>query len=112
MQYFARLMRIGHHRLYRHFDHRSDERGRHTMSGDVHGQLHDQLVTAAYLWLDTGNRKALYSAAGHPPLLRWREGKLAGIAMVCCSESTQRPTTPFVTYRSTLATASCFTQTA
>lgn len=39
-------------------------------------QLHDQLVSAAYLWLDTENRKALYSAAGHPPLLRWRDGKL------------------------------------
>ena len=42
-------------------------------------QLHDQLVSAAYLWLDTENRKALYSAAGHPPLLRWREGKLGRI---------------------------------
>jgi len=42
-------------------------------------QLHDQLVSAAYLWLDTGNRQALYSAAGHPPLLRWREGKLERI---------------------------------
>jgi phosphoserine phosphatase RsbU/P len=31
------------------------------------------------LWLDTENRKALYSAAGHPPLLRWREGKLERI---------------------------------
>lgn len=41
--------------------------------------LRNQLVSAAYLWLDTGNRKALYSAAGHPPLLRWREGKLEGI---------------------------------
>jgi sigma-B regulation protein RsbU (phosphoserine phosphatase) len=40
------------------------------------GQLRDQFVTASYLWLDTENRKALYSAAGHPPLLRWREGKL------------------------------------
>jgi len=39
----------------------------------------DQLVSAAYLWLDTENRKALYSAAGHPPLLRWREGKLERI---------------------------------
>ena len=39
-------------------------------------QLHDQFVSAAYLWLDTENRKGLYSAAGHPPLLRWREGKL------------------------------------
>jgi phosphoserine phosphatase RsbU/P len=43
------------------------------------GQLRDQFVSAAYLWLDTENRKALYSAAGHPPLLRWREGKLESI---------------------------------
>ncbi|HYW66631.1 MAG TPA: PP2C family protein-serine/threonine phosphatase [Candidatus Dormibacteraeota bacterium] len=42
-------------------------------------QLHDQFVSAAYLWLDTENRKALYSAAGHPPVLRWREGKLERI---------------------------------
>ncbi len=42
-------------------------------------QLHDQLVSAAYLWLDTENGKALYSAAGHPPLLRWRQGKLERI---------------------------------
>jgi len=40
------------------------------------GQLQDQFVSAAYLWLDMENREALYSAAGHPPLLRWREGKL------------------------------------
>jgi phosphoserine phosphatase RsbU/P len=39
------------------------------------GQLSGQLVSAAYLWLDTENRKALYSAAGHPPLLRWSQGK-------------------------------------
>lgn len=43
------------------------------------GQLRGQFVTAAYLWLDTENHKALYSAAGHPPLLRWREGKLEHI---------------------------------
>ena len=42
-------------------------------------QLHDQLVSAAYLWLDTEKRKALYSAAGHPPLLRWWDGKLEGV---------------------------------
>jgi phosphoserine phosphatase RsbU/P len=40
------------------------------------GQLRDQFVSAAYLWLDTENGKALYSAAGHPPLLRWSQGKL------------------------------------
>lgn len=45
----------------------------------LYGQLHDQLVSAAYLWLDTANHKALYSAAGHPPLLCWREGKLESI---------------------------------
>lgn len=42
-------------------------------------QLHDQLVSAAYLWLDTDNRKASYSAAGHPPLLRWSDGKLEDV---------------------------------
>ena len=31
-----------------------------------------QFVSAAYLWIDTENRGALYSAAGHPPLLCWR----------------------------------------
>lgn len=45
----------------------------------LYGLLRDQLVSAAYLWLDTGKCRALYSAAGHPPLLRWREGKLEGI---------------------------------
>jgi phosphoserine phosphatase RsbU/P len=43
------------------------------------GQLRGQFVSAAYLWLDTENRKALYSAAGHPPLLRWSQGKLERI---------------------------------
>ena len=42
-------------------------------------QLRGQFVTAAYLWLDTENRKALYSAAGHPPLLRWRKDALERI---------------------------------
>jgi sigma-B regulation protein RsbU (phosphoserine phosphatase) len=35
-------------------------------------QLRGQFVTAAYLWLDMENRRARYSAAGHPPLLCWR----------------------------------------
>ena len=42
-------------------------------------QLRGQFVSVAYLWLDAENRKALYSAAGHPPLLRWRHGKLERI---------------------------------
>jgi sigma-B regulation protein RsbU (phosphoserine phosphatase) len=43
------------------------------------GQLRDQFVTAAYLVIDTQNRKALYSAAGHPPMLRSRGSKLERI---------------------------------
>jgi sigma-B regulation protein RsbU (phosphoserine phosphatase) len=39
-------------------------------------QLKAQLVSAAYLWVDTEKRRALYSAAGHPPLLHMRGGKL------------------------------------
>jgi len=31
-----------------------------------------QFASAAYVWIDTKNRSALYSAAGHPPLLCWR----------------------------------------
>jgi sigma-B regulation protein RsbU (phosphoserine phosphatase) len=32
-----------------------------------------QLVSAAYLWLDMETHTATYSAAGHPPLVRWRK---------------------------------------
>jgi len=42
-------------------------------------QIHEQYVSAAYLWIDTGSGKACYSAAGHPPLLRWKDGKLERI---------------------------------
>lgn len=40
------------------------------------GQAPDQFVTAAYLFIDTQNYKARYSAAGHPPLLLSRGGTL------------------------------------
>jgi sigma-B regulation protein RsbU (phosphoserine phosphatase) len=40
------------------------------------GQRSSQLISAAYLWLDTDNKTARYSAAGHPPLLRWAQGQL------------------------------------
>ncbi len=42
----------------------------HVLSRQVRGQF----VSAAYLWVDTENCRALYSAAGHPPLLRLRQG--------------------------------------
>jgi len=35
-------------------------------------EAHGQLASAAYVWIDTEKRNALYSAAGHPPLLCWR----------------------------------------
>ncbi|HTT21175.1 MAG TPA: PP2C family protein-serine/threonine phosphatase [Candidatus Sulfotelmatobacter sp.] len=34
-----------------------------------------QFASAAYVWIDTKSRNALYSAAGHPPLLCWRNTK-------------------------------------
>jgi len=43
------------------------------------GQLRGQLISAAYLWMDTELRKAWYSSAGHPPLLRWSAGSLERI---------------------------------
>jgi phosphoserine phosphatase RsbU/P len=36
-------------------------------------ELRGQLTSAAYLWIDAENRSARYSAAGHPPLLCWRD---------------------------------------
>jgi len=38
------------------------------LSSEAQGQF----VSAAYVWIDTESRNALYSAAGHPPLLCWR----------------------------------------
>jgi phosphoserine phosphatase RsbU/P len=55
---------------------------RQVLSGLNHmlfAQLRAQLVSAAYLWVDTERRKAVYSAAGHPPLLHWRGDKLERI---------------------------------
>ena len=37
----------------------------------LNNNLQGQFVSAAYFWIDTSSRRALYSAAGHPPLLRW-----------------------------------------
>jgi len=41
------------------------------LSSEAHGQF----ASAAYVWIDTENRNALYSAAGHPPLLCWRHAR-------------------------------------
>jgi len=44
-------------------------------------ELRGQLISAAYLWIDAEHRCARYSAAGHPPLLYWRnsDGELQRI---------------------------------
>jgi len=42
-------------------------------------QIHEQYVSAAYLWIDPEHGNALYSAAGHPPLLLWSEDSLERI---------------------------------
>lgn len=39
----------------------------------LYGKLQEQFVTASYLFLDVPQKKALYSSAGHPALLLWRE---------------------------------------
>jgi sigma-B regulation protein RsbU (phosphoserine phosphatase) len=43
------------------------------------GQLRGRLVSAAYFWIDMEIAEGRYSAAGHPPLLCWREGKLSRV---------------------------------
>jgi phosphoserine phosphatase RsbU/P len=42
-------------------------------------QLRGQFITAAYLWLDMEARVAMYSSAGHQPLLRYRRGAIEPI---------------------------------
>ncbi|MFZ0745387.1 MAG: PP2C family protein-serine/threonine phosphatase [Terracidiphilus sp.] len=51
----------------------------HVLNHILSGQLRGQFITAAYLWLDMEARVGIYSAAGHPPLLRWRAGALERI---------------------------------
>ncbi|MGA2589579.1 MAG: SpoIIE family protein phosphatase [Bryobacteraceae bacterium] len=36
-------------------------------------QVQGQFITAGYLFVDLESRTALYAAAGHPPLLQWRQ---------------------------------------
>ena len=38
-------------------------------------EAHGHFASAAYVWIDVENRNALYSAAGHPPLLCWRNSQ-------------------------------------
>jgi phosphoserine phosphatase RsbU/P len=49
------------------------------LNRSLSGQLSGRFVSASYLLIDREYEKGLYSAAGHPPLLRWRGGKLERI---------------------------------
>ena len=39
------------------------------------GKFESDFVTAGYLYIDTGQQTASYAAAGHPPLLLWRQAE-------------------------------------
>lgn len=49
------------------------------MNAVLCGNTQDQFVTAAYVHLDSASGKLRYSAAGHPPMLLVRDGKVLEI---------------------------------
>jgi sigma-B regulation protein RsbU (phosphoserine phosphatase) len=50
------------------------------MNGALCGNTQNQFVTAAYVHLDSESRELRYSAAGHPPMLLLRNGKVKEVA--------------------------------
>jgi sigma-B regulation protein RsbU (phosphoserine phosphatase) len=50
------------------------------MNAILCGNTQNQFVTAAYLHLDSQSRELRYSAAGHPPMLLLRDGKVMDVA--------------------------------
>lgn len=50
------------------------------MNSALFGNTQGQYVTAAYVYLDAGSRKLLYSAAGHPAMLLLRGGNVTEIS--------------------------------
>ena len=53
----------------------------HNLNQILTPELRGRLTSAAYLWIDTEDRTALNSAAGHPALLQWnaKRGELLRI---------------------------------
>jgi sigma-B regulation protein RsbU (phosphoserine phosphatase) len=49
------------------------------MNAALCGNTQSQFVTAAYVHLDANSKRLHYSAAGHPPMLLLRDGKVAEI---------------------------------
>ena len=50
------------------------------MNSALHGNTQNQFVTAAYVYLDADAGELRYSAAGHPPMLLLRDGKVIEIS--------------------------------
>jgi sigma-B regulation protein RsbU (phosphoserine phosphatase) len=50
------------------------------MNAILCGNTQNQFVTAAYVHLDATSKRLQYSAAGHPPMLRLRQGTVSEIA--------------------------------
>jgi phosphoserine phosphatase RsbU/P len=50
------------------------------MNAALFGNTQEQFITAAYVHLDSTSRSLKYSAAGHPPMLLLRDGKVSEIA--------------------------------
>ena len=49
------------------------------MNAALYGNTQNQFVTAAYVHLDSASRELRYSAAGHPPMLLLRDGKVTDV---------------------------------
>jgi sigma-B regulation protein RsbU (phosphoserine phosphatase) len=49
------------------------------MNAASFGNTQNQLLTAAYVHLDSESRELRYSAAGHPPMLLLRDGKVTEV---------------------------------
>ena len=49
------------------------------MNAALFGNTQNQLLTAAYVHLDSESRELRYSAAGHPPMLLLRDGKVTEV---------------------------------
>src|SRR5215468_893946 len=49
------------------------------MNATLLGNTQEQFVTAAYVHLDSATNELRYSAAGHPPMLLLRNGRVAKI---------------------------------
>jgi sigma-B regulation protein RsbU (phosphoserine phosphatase) len=50
------------------------------MNAALYGNTQSQFVTAAYVHLDSDSQELRYSAAGHPPMLLLRDGKVNEVA--------------------------------